>query len=263
MKNIIITLFLAALLAVTSAYAGNTPEFDAVGDDSNNNFNDFIIQDLLANNPYDADDANSAFGAEFFRTQAGPLRPDTCFDEYFSALTDVWNIGVYEWRIVLQMKPESDIDINIVDCVMKHNEWDRYFSADQTGRFRESTGQLMFIPSANPSISAYALPGPFATPGFTTRMDLDSRTMPTLATLLLQDLLYTSKALWDESIVVVLPENGVPNSVGDMMYNLKQGDRIHVTVNIPGNNSVDVRYGPDNVILKYIGIVGTDYDTND
>jgi len=267
MKNIIITLFLAALLAVTSAYAGNTPEFDAVGDDSLNHFNNnFIILDLLANNPYDADDTDSDWtqvGYEFFDTQAGPLRPDPCFEGYFSALTDVWNIGVYEWQIVLQMKPESDIDINIVDCVLKHNDLDIYFAAEQTGRYRESSGQLRFIPSANPTMSAMAYPGPFATPGFVAPVELDARTMPTLAALLLQDQAYTSKAFWDESIVVVLPENGVPNSAGTMMYNLKQGDRINVVVKVPSNNSVDLRYGPGNVILKYIGIVGTDYVFSD
>lgn len=269
MKNIIITLFLSALLAVTSAYAGNIPEFDAVGDDSANYFNDDIIAGLIINAPYNNDSdwtnilPDEELPHEFFETQAGPLRPDLCFEGYFSALTDVWNIGVYEWQIVLQMKPESDIDINIVDCVSKHNALDVYFEAEQTGRYRESSGQLRFIPSANPTMSAMAYPGPFATPGFIAPVGLDARTMPTLAALLLQDQAYTSKAFWDESIVVVLPENGVPNSAGTMMYNLKQGDRINIVVKVPSNNSVDLRYGPDNIILKYIGIVGTDYVFSD
>ena len=45
-----------------------------------------------------------------------------------------------------------------------------------------------------------------------------------------------------------------------MEYNLKQGDIIHVTVEIPPDtNTVDVWYGPDSVILKYIGIINTEY----
>jgi hypothetical protein len=56
-----------------------------------------------------------------------------------------------------------------------------------------------------------------------------------------------------------MPETGTTNALGQTMYNLKQGDRIKVTIQIPGNNTADIRYGQDNVILKYIGIVGTWY----
>jgi len=41
------------------------------------------------------------------------------------------------------------------------------------------------------------------------------------------------------------------------MVDLKQGDSITITVDIPGNNTVDVRYGSDSVLLQYIGIEGT------
>jgi co-chaperonin GroES (HSP10) len=71
--------------------------------------------------------------------------------------------------------------------------------------------------------------------------------------------LYTSKALWSEGLVMALPQTGNTNASGQAEYNLKQGDKIYVKVEIPGNNTVDLFYGQDNVILKYIGIIGTWY----
>ena len=59
--------------------------------------------------------------------------------------------------------------------------------------------------------------------------------------------------------MVVMPETGSTNASGQTTYNLKQGDRIYVKVTIPFNNTCDIRYGQDSVIVKYIGIVGTWY----
>jgi len=230
---------------------------------------------------------------EFFENTAGQCYPDPCFTFYFpytsneselasskfceyqSALTDAWNEGVYVWQIVLQMKPESDINLNIQDCVLKHNgirPWNPYFfqntgsdwveggdEAEQTGRYRASWGQLFFVTTANPSVTVEAIPGKFATPGFVTPVFLDARNMPGLGLVPLVDALYTSKAVWEDDLVIVLPETGTVNQSGQTMYNLKQEDKIKVTVAIPPNNSVDIRYGPDNIILEYIGIVGTEY----
>jgi hypothetical protein len=222
--------------------------------------------------------------AEFFVTSAGQLYPDPCFaflkppaDDttgvtalsdgqiislhlpYLSALTTVYNQGTYRWRIVLQLKPESDININIRDCVFKENQTDLAFYADQTGYYRQPWGQLVFLPSANPSIYVYAIPGPYATAGFTTPVILDARTMPGLTPTALFNALYTTKALFEEGLVAALPFTGNTNTSGQLVYDLHQGDMIDVTVTIPFNNTVDVRYGPDNVFVKYIGIVGTDY----
>ena len=56
------------------------------------------------------------------------------------------------------------------------------------------------------------------------------------------------------------PKTGNTNGSGQMEYNLKQGDIIHVTVEIPSDtNTVDVWYGPDSVVLKYIGIINTEF----
>jgi len=86
---------------------------------------------------------------------------------------------------------------------------------------------------------------------------MDARQLPGLALMSLDNALYTSKALWEEGIVMVMPETGVTNSAGETMFNLKQGDAIEVTVSVPHNNTCDIYYGEDNVVLKYIGIIGT------
>jgi hypothetical protein len=280
MKFLKLSIILVAVLALTMpAWAGNEPEFDAVGDDSANVFAVFnqiqygqVIEKTGADfgffgpvnffsdfRGYDLGPFNLDEG---FETTAGQLQLDPCFAEfgYFSALTDTWNEALYEWRIVLQMKPESDINLNIYDCVRKHNEldpadWDEF---EQTGRYRAPWGQLMFLPASNPEVTVKAWPGDFPTPGFVAPFTMDARTLPGLAITPLDQALYTSKALWSEGIVMVMPETGVTNASGETMYNLKGGDIIQVQIYV-NPNPADIFYGQDNVILKYIGISGTYY----
>jgi hypothetical protein len=273
---------LIAVLAVlcmlaAPAWAGNIPEFDAVGCDATNVFaatNEAQYGQTVAKNigPTGPINLASAFSSEYFSQTAGQLFYDPCFGQYgmVSALTDAYNEAVYEWQIVLQMKPESDINLNIYDCVLKHNEFSPWWGdssaetpgAEQTGRYRASWGQLMFVPSANPSVTVIAYPGEYATPGFTGGVTMDARTLPGLGLLAMDGQLYTSKAIWDEGLVLVLPETGSSNQSGQTTYNLKQGDKIYVKVQIPYNNTADIRYGADSVILKYIGITGTWYYGN-
>ena len=183
-------------------------------------------------------------------------------------MTDAWNEAVYEWWIVLQMKPESDINLNIYDCVLKHNffsPWgdfpDIQAGAEQTGRYRAPWGQLMFVPSANPMVSVKAYPGQYATPGFGYEgFTMDARTMPVWVCRPWTASSILPRRSWDEDLVLVLPETGITNESGEMTYNLKQGDTIYIKVEIPpANNTVDLRYGQDSVLLKYIGITGTWY----
>lgn len=260
----LIALVVAGLFIAVPAWAGNIPEFDAVGCDATNYFalgNSVQYGQVIANNIGPKGPINywSAFPSnmEYFRETAGQLFPDPCFPEYLSAMTDAWNQGVYEWQIVLQMKPESDINVNIYDCVLKHNEFDVWEAADQTGRYRAPWGQLFFVPTANPIMTVTAYPGQYATPGFTSPIILDARVLPGLDLVAMDEQLYTSKALWSEGLVLALPQTGNVNASGEAEYNLKQGDMIRVTVEIPSNNTVDLFYGQDNVILKYIGIIGT------
>ncbi len=257
---IAVTLFLAA-----PALAGNRPEFDAVGDDSKNFFNDFIKEMVIEKSLDRAGNQINRYSDftkkkdEFFKNTAGLLYPDPCFPGYYSALIDAFNSAEFEWQIVLQMKPETDIDLQIRDCVLKHNTFDPWFYAEQTGRYRQPWGELVFDIYANPTVTVQALPGPFATTGFKYPFYMDARTMPGLKNAPLVDALYTSKGIWDESLVMVLPKTGGKNGKGQTMYNLKQGDKINVFVKVPYNNTVDIFYGQDNVVLKYVGIVGTEY----
>jgi hypothetical protein len=283
----IFAVLVAVLLISGVSWAGNIPEFDAVGCDATNifarsNFAQYVpvmIHNIGPNGPINFYsnflDSTKYANFEKFEQTAGQLFPDPCFSAfymnsafandssihtpYLSALTDAYNEAIYTWYITLQMKPESDINLNIYDCVLKHNEFCPWGGAEQTGRYRADWGQLFFIPTANPRVSAVALPGPYATPGFASEFTMDARRLPGLGTMALKDALYSSKANWSEGILMKMPETGTTNSLGQTMYNLKQGDRIKVTIQIPGNNTADIRYGQDNVILKYIGIVGTWY----
>lgn len=263
----IFPVLLLSMFLASFAWAGNIPEYDAVGVDKDNFFAKTnaiytVVTNYMAAKWFDLE-ANSDFrpgNNEFFKTTAGQLFDDACWGGFKSALTPVYTASVYEWQIVLQMQPESDINLNIYDCVLKHNEFDIWTAAEQTGRYRAPWGQLFFIPAANPRVTALAYGGPFKDPGWDgTSRYLDARLMPGLFQLAVDQLPYTSKAHWPEGIVLVMPETGTQNTKGQTMYDLHQGDKIYVKVQIPNINSVDLWYGADNVLLKYIGIIGTWY----
>ena len=273
-KTTLATVGFSVLMGAAVAQAGNIPEFDAVCDDSANYFavaNSAQYGAVIANNigpggplnlrscwPPPVDPPTQIEHEEFTNT-AGQMFDDPVFPGMDSALTDVYNQGTYHWNIVLQMKPESDLNLNIYDSVLKHNEFTPWGGAEQTGRYRAPWGQLFFIPSANPNVTVMAIPGRYATTGFTAPVVLQARVMPGLGTATLQNALYTSNCIWSEDLVVVMPETGTTNALGQSMYNLKQGDMISVDIAIPGNNTADIRYGADSVTVKYIGIVGTWY----
>ena len=281
MKFIKLTIVLVAVLAFTvPAWSGTAPEYDAVGNDSANAFAFFnFIQygQVTQNNvgPLGNLNAQSDFTNELkwelgpydlheeFLTSAGTLFQDPCFGEFgvVSALTTAWNESTYEWKIVLQMKPSSDINLNIYDCVKEFNSentfdpltrWTRY---SQTGRYMLPWNQIVFSDLMNPEVSVKAWPGDFATPGFVAPFTMDARTLPGLALVPMENQLYTSKALWSEGIVLVRPETGVVGESGDAFYALKQGDIIQVQI-YSNQLPVDIYYGPDNVMLKYVGFWG-------
>jgi hypothetical protein len=281
MKLFKFTVVLSAFVLISAvAWAGNTPEYDAVGYDYQNFFSQGTVYYQAVNNGPNSfleQDSNFPwhllngvyFWGENFDTNAGQLKASPCYG-IPAALTDVWNEGTYEWWIVLQMKPEADINLNIYDCVLKHNETNLYEFADQTGRYRMPWGELMFNAAWNPLVSASAVPGPYATTAFAEwygatgdELILDARTLPGLVSVPLDGVSYTSKAHWPEGLVLAAPKTGSTNGSGQMEYNLKQGDVVHVSVVIPPDtNTVDVWYGPDSVILKYIGIINTEYFAN-
>jgi hypothetical protein len=259
-KLICIVIF--ALMTAAPALAAQ-PEFDAVGSDDTNIFavdNELQFGAVIDNvsGPFGPINKKSSFYNEGFSQTAGQLFPDPCFPGLDSALTDQGNSASYTWTIVLQMKPMSDIDLNIYDCVLTRDMTNIFGSADQTGRVRDWFGNMIFDPNANPRVTVKAYPGPYATAGFPSYgMVLDARVMPALRVIAMDEVLYTSKAHWDETLVMVLPQTGEVNLSEQREVDLKQGDYITVTVDVPGTNTVDIRYGADSVLLQYIGIEGT------
>jgi hypothetical protein len=265
---------LAMVFMTVPVLAGNIPEFDAVGDDSANFFNDFIKAAVVANNPINNDSdftdvwlphENPAFDppAEYFFTSAAAARPDPCFPGYLSSKAGPWFQNEYKWRIVLQMAPETDLDLNIRDCVLKENQTNIWFYAQQTGRYRKTNGKLVFNRNANPRIDVKAIAGFKNIVPAGTEFWMDARRMPGLGLVCLQDKLYTSKALWEESLVLAMPEPGGFNQCGQPVFPLREGDAIYTEVRVPFNNPVDIWYGPDNVSIKYVGIIGLELERSD
>jgi hypothetical protein len=262
-KRLLVVL-VAMMFVCGPAFAGDRPEFDAVADDSANYFNDAVKDLVVQANPWNA---NSDFpwnpligyGEQFLPPVQ--LTADICFPNYLSAYTQWRRPALYTWYIVLQMDPQSDLDINIRDCVVKHNSKTAFGTspwegADQTGRFQLTDGTPVFVPGANPRMTVTAFPGPYAVFGFEAPFILTNRTQGGLAEVPFQDLLFTSKALWEEGLVARMPEFMVPAPQG-VEYPLSAGDMLKIDIEIPFINSVDLRYGQDNVVVKYVGIDGT------
>lgn len=280
---------MGAVFMLTASVCTANPEFDAVGCDATNVFaaNNQIQFDALIkingmasiatplNTVSDFRDYLDPNGVplESFSNTAGLPTLDLCYAPYANAhnyqsiLTSAWNESTYTWSIVLQMQPESDINVSVYDCVLKNSSpsWlpmQFLDFAEQTGRFTAPDGQLMFVPGANPTMTVVASPGSAATPGFVAPFIMDARTLPGLKCKPMEGALYTSKALWDEDIVCVLPETGEHNVKGQPTYKLSQGDIITVHVEVPKNNTADIRYGKDNVMLKYVGLAAAPYYTD-
>lgn len=296
MRKLALILFLAITLASVPALAGKMPEFDAVGNDSNNYFvfkqcspytsvKQLVVDENLfgpyllngelsdwympQNGPLDPwyppsfptypDGLYLGEGFapfEIFYTGSGLVVPDlVCFPGYFAALTPKGNSGRYQWVIVLQSKPQSDLNINIRDCVLSDSQKDIWTAAEQTGRFTYPFGANEFWKYSNPSITVVAIPGQFASdPAFYEPFVMTARKMPGLWKTYLYEALYTSKALWDEGIIVRMPQTGYRNDRGKYQYTLHQGDMIFVEILVPQYSTADIWYGKDNVIVKYVGL---------
>ena len=272
----ILTIVTTLAILSSPAFAGDRPEFDCVGDDANNFFNDFIKDMVVVANPWNGvvdtatlisdfrevyDQKNMPEKMEFFYPPS-QLTDDICFPGYLSAYTGWRRTARYEWQIVLQMDPQSDLDINIVDCVVKHNSktvfgenpWE---GADQTGRYQLTNGTSMFIKGANPAIYVEARPGPYSVFGFDTPFTMNTRPQPGLDPVELNGLRYTSKAIWEEGLVIQMP--GHADDGVEMGFPLVAGDMINIAIEIPFINSVDIRYGEENICIKYVGVDGTIY----
>ncbi len=190
---------------------------------------------------------------------------DTSHFPYTSVYTPERDGAIYRWRIVLQKKPASDIDINIEDCVLTETvncATGIFTTPGETGFFNVGP-YLLFWQQTLPTITAVAIPGPNASLGFCKIQQLYARTQPENTSCLFPicDLPFVSKALFDEAIVVAMPQT--TNSlfpVGNFApgYTLTGGDMIDISIGIPETtNPNDYYFGADNVFLKYIGMTGT------
>jgi hypothetical protein len=271
MKKTLLIIVAIALMWVP-AFAGERPEFDAVGDDSAIFFADIAKNLVIANNPWNADSDFTNFPVDDpyeYWDGPGSLRPDLCFPGYFSKLVASGFAGglSYAWKIVLQMRPDTDLDINIIDCVVKPNSntafgASAYTGAHQTGRYLLLGFLPFFDVTMNPVIRARALSGPNAA-GVWDWFYLTARTHPLLRNVTLDGArtYFTTKGIWDESIVVRLPEPRVPVDGHPGMFEaaLQQGDMVEIEFLMPAQNPVDIRYGQYSVFVKYVGVDGTDW----
>ncbi|MDR3566870.1 MAG: hypothetical protein P4L43_02465 [Syntrophobacteraceae bacterium] len=189
----------------------------------------------------------------------------TCHFPYKSVFTPERSGAIYRWRIVLQEKPTSDININIEDCVLTESlncPTGIFATPGETGFFNVGP-YLLFWQQTLPTITAVAIPGPNASLGFNCIQQLYARTQPQANCMLYPvcDLPFVSTALFDESIVVAMPQTcASPFPVGNFAsgFTLSSGDMIDVSIGIPETtNPNDYYFGADNVFLKYIGMAGT------
>jgi hypothetical protein len=255
-----------------TANTKSRPEIDLVGQDSQYFFrNDWIGQIFINGKDTFGSRINdfSAFQSESFSTNAGQATVDTCYStparSYFSVLTPTWTEAEYEWEIVLQMKPATDLVLKLNGCVFKTGKNDVWTDGYQTGFYTVpwAPNQPVFVSGVNPRLTVQALPGPMAKEGFSSDgFTLDTRRHSGLQVAPLADSLVTIQTLASESIVIALPAEGGINASGQTMHSLSQGDRIKVVVNIPGNTTADVRFGASGAVLQYIGLKGTEYTTN-
>ena len=189
----------------------------------------------------------------------------TCHFPYQSIYTPEGSGAIYRWRIVLQEKPASDININIEDCVLTETvncATGIFTTASETG-FYNVGPYLVFWQQTLPTITAVAIPGPNASLGFSCIQQLYSRTQPNHTCTLypICDMPFVSLALFDESIIAAMPQTtGSPFPVGNFApgYSLTGGDMIDISIGIPQSaNPNDYYFGSDNVFLKYVGTIGT------
>jgi hypothetical protein len=266
-------IFVAVAFMCVPALAGERPEFDAVGADDGIYFQSPSIGLVLANNPWNADSDFSGIPGREDWDGPGGLDADLCFPGYESKLVPAGFAGGlgFNYRIVLQMRPDTDLDINIIDCVVKPNSEtafgvNPFEGAHQTGRYLLLGFLPFFDVTMNPIISAMAFPGPNAAGGWAP-FYLTARTHPLLRNVTLDGArtYYTSKAIWDESIVVRLPEPRVPVDGWPNMFEaaLQQGDLIAIDIAMPAQNPVDIRYGQYSVFIKYVGVDRTDWTVSD
>jgi hypothetical protein len=91
---------------------------------------------------------------------------------------------------------------------------------------------------------------------------MEARNAPGMQPVPMADSPLSLQAILEESIFLAFPQSGVINASGQPVYELNRGDRIKVTIRIPSKSTADISFGSDNVVLKYLGFLGTEYCAN-
>ena len=248
-----------------------SPEFDTVGTDSTNLFTDISRRRISANLKDSAGrliNDYSDFSQEYFLCDAGVPINDPCFSAggsiYQSVFTPPWSEALYEWRIVLQMKPASDIGLQVAACVLEGDQTDPFKYGAQTGHYRLpwSPEIIHVTPSAVPRVSVRAYPGPRAAAGFPQQgFALDIRRVPDQGLSPGMDVRLFLSCLNTSHLSLVMPINGEVNSMGETVRELHAGDIISVQLAVPFNNTAGLRLGDENVSLNYLGRAGSAVST--
>ncbi|MGA1871115.1 MAG: hypothetical protein ACMUJM_21485 [bacterium] len=212
-----------------------------------------------------------------------PVAAGRCFPVPFSAtLTPAGTGSWYRWRIVLQEKPHSDINLKIRGCIMGNEGLTVYkpytpgiintattpsdSAAGETGRVELNNGTNCFIRSATPRLLVWACPGPYSVfedPFKMTAIKFGgqrSRDENNDADEIVLDGFVETRFVlvgnFETCVTLKFPENGF-NQIGEKTSTLHHADMIDIIVQIPKNNNVDIYLGRQSVWLEYNGIVGT------
>jgi hypothetical protein len=223
-------------------------------------------------------------GLCFPTTMTVPNVPGTVAWEF--VLTPAGNCGWYRWRIVLQEKPHSNINLKIRGCILENEGGTVYkmfpdcgendgcpgpavgqtvsdSAAGETGAFHLNSNIINFIASANPTLKVWAEPGPYST--FSTPFNMTGIMIPSGMSRTEDDMVVLDGSAdtrfnlignFAANIVLKFPEAGT-NDKGQEEAVLHQGDMIEILVSVPSNNVVDIRLGRDSAWLEYNAIVGT------
>ena len=228
-------------------------------------------------------------GCEQFRSQTSATQPEICdvsgTNGLRNAKTPAGNAGFYEWWIRLPKKPSGEINIVIQCGVVKPSAFAAYhydavkFCAAETGerigagvcvRQGVDPGVSPVLNTALPRIKAMAYPGyfnidfaPFNLTAFknpsayTLVFDPVSQAMSNNGNSQVLDggsnTRIMLKTCMEKAVVTKLPVTGQINALGQEEADLEAGDFIHVRMDVPRQNTVDIYCHAQSARLQGVG----------
>jgi hypothetical protein len=224
---------------------------------------------------------------ERFSSKTAPIFPEVCCEKDTNKCPDVGNSritngysGWYEWVIGLPKKPESELNIEIECGVLKPNAWE-LFGQDAINLCAAETGEIVnpglcermpgsYLNAASlPKITAIAYPGsqnnyfkPFHLTAYRNpgNYNIVTKASGALANARALQVLDGSsgtrialKACMEKTIMIMLPEPGRVNALGETERHLEAGDLIKVRMDVPLANTVDIYCSQYSVKIGGIG----------